>query len=431
VIARGTKLPGGFVVEATIASSAFSATYRATQSALGRAVWIKALKSTVSVTSPYARALEREAHALASLATTSSRDAAASGFVIALYDFVKTDESAWLVLEDLRGPSLADVMGKGPIALDHAMALGVLTARAVARLHARGLVHRDLRDAHVRIEPGPVAKLVELGRALPIGETDPADAIEEPITLDHIAPEQRLGAAASPRADVYSLGMLLAKLAERTPNEGPRSEPLARVLSRATAQEPLERHADAADLAEALDTVLRAFADASTPVLVQRALAAAKLADDPTDALMSERPLPLRVTADPAVARAARGLGLIFGLVVVGGVALEVGRDDRPAPEERPGMAAPISKDRGYLRVLAHPWAQVVVDGDVVETTPFARPIPLTPGKHFVTLKHPTAPDEQRTIKLAGGETVLLDVTMRVARDMDAGRVDAAIVDDP
>jgi serine/threonine-protein kinase len=66
------------------------------------------------------------------------------------------------------------------------------------------------------------------------------------------------------------------------------------------------------------------------------------------------------------------------------------------------------------VRVLARPWAHVVVDGQFVETTPFARAIPLAPGTHHVTLKHPAAPDERRTVRLAPGERVVLDVTMRV-----------------
>ena len=43
----------------------------------------------------------------------------------------------------------------------------------------------------------------------------------------------------------------------------------------------------------------------------------------------------------------------------------------------------------------------IEVDGDKLETTPFAHPIALVPGKHFVVLKHPRAPEEQRSIVLA------------------------------
>jgi serine/threonine-protein kinase len=66
------------------------------------------------------------------------------------------------------------------------------------------------------------------------------------------------------------------------------------------------------------------------------------------------------------------------------------------------------------LRVVADPWADVIVDGQKLETTPFARAIPLAAGTHFIRLEHPHAPAELRTVQLAPGETVLLDIRMRV-----------------
>ena len=73
-----------------------------------------------------------------------------------------------------------------------------------------------------------------------------------------------------------------------------------------------------------------------------------------------------------------------------------------------------VPASAAYLRVVAEPWAHVVVDGQRVDTTPFARPIPLPAGTHYVRLEHPNAPTERRTITLAPGETVLLDVKMNV-----------------
>jgi hypothetical protein len=56
------------------------------------------------------------------------------------------------------------------------------------------------------------------------------------------------------------------------------------------------------------------------------------------------------------------------------------------------------------------------VDGQHVDTTPFARPIPLSAGTHYVRLEHPSAPTERRTVNLSPGETLLLDVSLRVER---------------
>jgi serine/threonine-protein kinase len=76
--------------------------------------------------------------------------------------------------------------------------------------------------------------------------------------------------------------------------------------------------------------------------------------------------------------------------------------------------------------VVADPWAYVFVDGEQLETTPFATPLRLAPGEHFVRLEHPQAPAERRRLSLAAGQRVLLEVTMQVERNArDAGAAEA------
>ena len=64
--------------------------------------------------------------------------------------------------------------------------------------------------------------------------------------------------------------------------------------------------------------------------------------------------------------------------------------------------------------MLATPWAEVWVDGQRVDVTPFARPIALPEGTHYVTLVHPSAPIEKRTVAIVGGETRTIDAVMKV-----------------
>jgi hypothetical protein len=56
----------------------------------------------------------------------------------------------------------------------------------------------------------------------------------------------------------------------------------------------------------------------------------------------------------------------------------------------------------------------VFIDGQKVETTPFAHPIALAAGTHYVRFEHPNAPVERRTIQIVAGETLLLDVEMQL-----------------
>ena len=138
---------------------------------------------------------------------------------------------------------------------------------------------------------------------------------------------------------------------------------------------------------------------------------------------------------------AFRALPIVFALVVAGGAFVEWARDpdavppsvrgEAPAFGAREGgdpAAAFRGEERGYLRVVASPWADVYVDGERVDTTPVGRPIRVQSGRHWVTFKHPSAPDEQRSVKVLAGQTVFVDVTMRVPHVIvDAGVVDAAI----
>ena len=81
---------------------------------------------------------------------------------------------------------------------------------------------------------------------------------------------------------------------------------------------------------------------------------------------------------------------VVLAVLLFGGLIVQLTSDDPIAPAS--GSARNVSfapAENGYLEVLADPWAEVYVDGVAVETTPFAAPIPLAPGVHYVKLVHP------------------------------------------
>jgi serine/threonine-protein kinase len=258
-----------------------------------------------------------------------------------------------------------------------------------------------------------------------------------------MAPEQILGDTAGPASDVWALGVICHELlagarpfaagdpkeiAQRVrgglPAPLPAAVPpaLSRAVARCLAKAPEDRFPDARAAAAAFEEALTSLSRQPLPVLVSRALAAAGRGEAlaPVSSA-TESPRAPKGTLD--VGRAARGLALVFALILAGGATLRL--LDDPDAEEGEGVAesAPAgaaARDRGLLRVVARPWAEVYVDGELVDMTPIGRPFPVPPGRHFVTFRHPQAPDEQRSIKIAAGQSVFLDVTMRVDRG-DAG----------
>ncbi|HKQ71390.1 MAG TPA: serine/threonine-protein kinase, partial [Polyangiaceae bacterium] len=417
-----------------IASGPLTDVYRAVQEPLGRHVAIKALRSTITPGSPFASHLAREGELLAKLKHEN---------ILALYDFVRTDSSMWLVLEYVDGVSLADVLAKVErLSTQAALAVGLEIARALAHAHELGIIHRDIKPSNVLVSRRGEIKLVDFG----IAHDDRVPSSPEPLeggatfgTPAYMSPEQILGEPLDGRTDIFSLGVVLYQLvAGVRPFDGPdtkttaqrirHSEPhslvadpvdtpraIERVVMRCIEKLPGDRFANARELLASLEALLRAETTIPTSDLISTELLRAKIIDQ---APTSRRSAQMSLVLDPARASlwpAVRGFFALLVLAIAGGVFIQ--RQAHDAEAETSGKQGPLElvpSRSGFLRVVARPWAEVVVDGQHVDVTPFARSIPLSGGTHYVTFKHPKAADERRVIKITPGETVMLDVNMSV-----------------
>jgi serine/threonine-protein kinase len=418
--------------------------YRATQVPLGRKVTIKALAASIVPSSPFAAALEREARLLGQLNHPN---------VIGLYDFVRRGDRLWLVLEAVDGWSLAELIERGK-RFSQAAAAGIArgVAHALAHAHARGIVHRDVRPANVMISRGGVVKLTDFSVAsderLPTAP-ELLDGSGGQPSLAYASPEQVLGEPPDPRSDLFSLGALLYELIAGTTPFGAgddpsatlriRNEPppplgrfvpelaptLERVVQRSLQKIPAHRYQTADELGSALDAALGEMGTSARDAVLE-GLSGLGLAVKPSSPIITRQPLG---RPGPSLATVA---GVLFGfsmLLAAGGVGIELlaRRSGAESSEAGPaGKLELVPATPGFLRVVAQPWAKVVVDGEAFDTTPFARAIPLAPGTHYVRLEHPQAPTERRTIELTPGETILLDVTMKVRRPAGLSSAEAS-----
>ncbi|MEU0098025.1 bifunctional serine/threonine-protein kinase/ABC transporter substrate-binding protein [Streptomyces sp. NPDC006267] len=129
-------------------------------------------------------------------------------------------ERPWLATEFVPGPTLSDVVARrGPLPVRSVTVLGRLLSRALAAVHAAGLVHRDVKPGNVLLSAdGP--RLIDFGIARAADATALTATGLVVGTPGFLPPEQASGNTAGPAGDVFSLGCLLAYAATGRPPFG-------------------------------------------------------------------------------------------------------------------------------------------------------------------------------------------------------------------
>src|SRR5579871_2959001 len=138
------------------------AVYRATDTKLNRDVAVKVLPDSFAADADRMARFQREAQVLASLNHPN---------IAAIYGV----EERALVMELVEGPTLADQIARGPVALEEALPILKQIADAVEYAHERGVVHRDLKPANIKITPEGRVKVLDFGLAKAIAN-DPVSS---------------------------------------------------------------------------------------------------------------------------------------------------------------------------------------------------------------------------------------------------------------
>lgn len=120
---------------------------------------------------------------------------------------------AYLVMELVEGPTLAQRLTKGPLSAAEAKDIARGVAGALAAAHSRGLVHRDVKPANILLgkdETGrTVPKLSDFGIAQRLGAGRITKTKMVVGTAAYLSPEQARGGEVGPATDVYALGLVM------------------------------------------------------------------------------------------------------------------------------------------------------------------------------------------------------------------------------
>jgi tetratricopeptide (TPR) repeat protein len=167
--------------------------------------------------------------------------------IVRVYNYGLYQRLPWFSMELLEGKSLQSwIKSCGRPGqterTSEVIRVGYYLSVALAYIHRRGLIHRDLKSANVMVMPDGRVKLLDFGTAHLKDPVEPITKDGEFIgTFAYASPEQFRGVEVDHRADLYSLGVLLYRLSTgRRPFKGSDPATLARMHTRETPVHPME-----------------------------------------------------------------------------------------------------------------------------------------------------------------------------------------------
>jgi serine/threonine-protein kinase len=154
--------------------------------------------------------------------------------IITIHDIVSIEEGECIVMEFVRGKTVADLVETGRIPSIDCLKYATQIADALSAAHSIGIIHRDLKPANVMITPEGLAKVLDFGLAKLAGDEDGPDALgmggdsdrtmsihtSRPKTAEgaiigtvaYMSPEQAQGQRIDARSDIFSFGAVLYEM---------------------------------------------------------------------------------------------------------------------------------------------------------------------------------------------------------------------------
>jgi hypothetical protein len=199
---------GGYRVLKKLGDGGMGIVYLAEDTALRREVALKVLRPSLARRTSARKRFLREARAVAAVEHDN---------IVPVYQVGEERGVPYLTMPVLKGTSLEQRLREnGALPVADVLRLGGQIALGLSAAHERGLVHRDVKPGNVWVEPDGHAKLFDFGLAR-ARAPEPDEPLTELGTLigtpAYLAPEQARGQPVDGRADLFSLGCVLYRMA--------------------------------------------------------------------------------------------------------------------------------------------------------------------------------------------------------------------------
>ena len=196
-------------ITSEIGQGTFATVYRAHDTVLDRSVALKVFKANSAWLSPK---ILSEARAAAALNHPN---------VCTIFSVDDSEGVPAIVMEYVDGQSLDVILHSGAMAASQVAELGRQIALGMAAAHSLGIVHGDLKPANLLVTDRRVVKITDFGLSQRAASSQDSEKTQDWIyategkiagTPAYMSPEQSRGEPATPKSDVFSLGVVLYEM---------------------------------------------------------------------------------------------------------------------------------------------------------------------------------------------------------------------------
>ncbi|MBA2452656.1 MAG: protein kinase [Chloroflexia bacterium] len=232
-----------YSIEEEIGRGGMARVYRAHHPGLGRDVALKVLLPEITGDEVSVARFLREARAAAKLDHPN---------IVPIYDTGQADGSYFIAMKLIEGRTLRALVGERELAVSEISDYLTQTASALDYAHERGIVHRDIKPENIMVDAAGKVTLTDFGIANLTDEMSVTTTGAVIGTPAYMAPEQLRGEPATPRSDIYALGILAYELLSGAPPFAGRA-PYAVMLAQIDEQpEPVHQRRDGMPAAASL-----------------------------------------------------------------------------------------------------------------------------------------------------------------------------------